>query len=154
MIVMMNKLIYQGRLTEGPVLNYTRNKNTPVVNFTLASDSKLKNEDGERITNFQRFTAYNERAEHIAKYYQKGQLMLVEASLEENYYLDKNHKKCKEVYGLVNEVHFCDRNKKEEESVTESNFFEPPKPDNPDEAVLTEEINNFSDDISNYDDFI
>ena len=80
--------------------------------------------------------------------------MLVEASLEENYYLDKNHKKCKEVYGLINEVHFCDRNKKEEESVTESNSFEPPKPDNTDEVVLTEEVNNFSDDISNYDDFI
>ena len=150
---MLNRLLYQGRLVADPELRFTNKSTTPVVNFTLASDSVLKNEDGERKTNFQDFTAFNKKAEFIAEYFKKGQKMIVEASLEEYFYLDKNDKKCKKVYGLVGEVHFCD--KKDSEAVQKENedySFEPPV--SSDEVEELADVTVTEEDITDYDDFI
>jgi len=42
----MNKFMVTGRLTADPELRFTQDGTTPVVNFTLANNWCVRNEDG------------------------------------------------------------------------------------------------------------
>lgn len=104
---MLNKLIYQGRLTKEPELRHTSKTNTAILLFTLACLSDRKNKDGEQQTNFQQFKAIGATAEFIAKYFKKGYMMLVDASLETETYKDKDGNNRYSTYGWARHVHFC-----------------------------------------------
>lgn len=81
----MNNGIYTGRFTKDPELK-TTTKGTQYVKFDLAVKSGLKDENGEYKTIFIPFVAWQKRAETIASYCKKGDMLLVTGSLESRQY--------------------------------------------------------------------
>lgn len=73
----MNKVQLMGRLTKDPELKATA-QGKSYVNITVACDNG-KDKDGNKLTNFIPCSAWDKRAETIAKYFTKGQKILVSA---------------------------------------------------------------------------
>lgn len=66
----INKLTATGRLTADPVLSSVGDSNS--ASFTLASDTRAKDGNGEYITNFYRCTVWRRLAEIAVQYLHKG----------------------------------------------------------------------------------
>lgn len=102
---MLNNVQLMGRLTADPELftgeNYT------VCRFTLAVARDYKNENDEYDTDFFHIVAWNKRANFIAKYFQKGQLMILVGKLRTRGYTDKNGNKRVATEVEVENVYFA-----------------------------------------------
>lgn len=86
----MNKVILVGRLTKDPEFRQTQ---SGIANcrFAIAVDRPFKNDRGEKEADFINCIAWRQTAEFIDKYFAKGQMIVVEGSLHNNNYTDKNH---------------------------------------------------------------
>lgn len=71
----MNKVQLMGRLTRDPELKATSTGKS-YANFTVACDYG-KDKEGKSLTNFIPCSAWDKRAEAIAKYFSKGQRILI-----------------------------------------------------------------------------
>lgn len=85
----LNNCTFHGRLTRDPELRYTQSQK-PVVSFTLAVDRDAAGTDGKKMTDFIDCFAWNALAEHIAKWFIKGQPMIVNGRLESRSYTDSD----------------------------------------------------------------
>jgi single-strand DNA-binding protein len=68
-----------GNLTDDPELRYTQN-GTPVVNFNLAVNQRVKDQDGtwrDGETSFFRVNVWRDQAEHVAESLAKGHRAVV-----------------------------------------------------------------------------
>lgn len=65
----VNKVIILGRLARDPEIAYTQS-GMAVCKFSLATSKKKK--DGQEVTAWHRCTAFDKRAETIARYVEKG----------------------------------------------------------------------------------
>jgi single-strand DNA-binding protein len=99
---MLNKTYLHGRLTAVPEVRMTQS-NIPVCAFTVAV--KRNSSNGE--TDFIPCVAWRERATFIAQNFTKGQEILLEGSINNRSFTDKdgNHRTVNEV--IVNNVEFC-----------------------------------------------
>lgn len=87
----MNKVILSGRLTADPELRQTQS-GVSTCKFTIACDRKFADKaTGERQADFITCIAWRETANFLAKWFQKGKMIVVEGSLRNNNYQDKNH---------------------------------------------------------------
>ena len=82
-----NKIILQGRLTREPELRRTQ-AGLAVTSFTLAVD-RPKGKSGVQATDFIDCVAWDKTAEFAAKYFAKGQLVLVDGALQSRAWQDK-----------------------------------------------------------------
>ena len=73
----INKIYVMGRLTKDPELRELED-GTKVANITLAVDRNYKAKDGNKITDFLRFSLWNKNAENICKLSRKGLLVCLE----------------------------------------------------------------------------
>lgn len=71
---MINKVILTGRITRNLELKQTSNNNLS-LNITLAVERKFKDQNGQKQTDFISCKAFGKRAETIAQYCQKGDLV-------------------------------------------------------------------------------
>lgn len=78
-----NKVIILGHMTKDPDLAYLPSQ-TAVIEFTLATNRKYKNADGQECddTCFIDCRMYGKRAEVISKYCKKGTPLMVEGRLQ------------------------------------------------------------------------
>lgn len=82
-----NSITLVGRLTADPELKeFGGEKESKVVNFTIAVDRPGKDESGEKDTDFFRCFAWNKLAEIIHNYAEKGRLVLASGRLENRSY--------------------------------------------------------------------
>ena len=90
---MLNKIIIMGRLTRDPEIRQFSRDDKPgvVANFTLAVDRDYKNADGERETDFFDIVTWHQKADFVAEYFSKGQLMCVEGRLQRDNWTDKDN---------------------------------------------------------------
>lgn len=79
-----NKVILEGRLTADPELRTTQS-GVEYCNFTMAVDRNFKNGE-ERLADFPTLKAWRGTAGFIAKYFKKGDPILVEGRLETSQY--------------------------------------------------------------------
>lgn len=86
---MLNKWIGMGRLTAKPELKTTPS-GTSVTSFTIAVDRDYKSQNGEKTTDFLNIVAWRQTAEFITKYFDKGNLILIEGSVNARSYKDQN----------------------------------------------------------------
>ncbi len=78
---MYNRIVLVGRLTADPELRYTPS-GVPVANFRLAVDRQMKNQAGEKETDFINIVLWRQQAEFAANYLNKGRLVLIEGRLQ------------------------------------------------------------------------
>ena len=86
----LNKTIFVGNLTANPELIHTP-KGTAVVNASLAVNEFYTAEDGERqqITTFIDVKVWGPSAENFAKLAKKGQEILIDGSIRQDTWEDK-----------------------------------------------------------------
>ena len=102
---MLNITALQGRLSADPELRTTQT-GTPVCSFTLAVQRNIKSGD-EYPTDWIDCVAWKGTAEFICKYFQKGQLMAVNGTLQTRSY-EKDGVKRKITEVLVQNANFCE----------------------------------------------
>ncbi len=84
---MLNKIIIQGRIANPIELKHTRN-DIPVCSFGVAWSEKSKNKEN---TCFFNCVAYNNNAEFISRYFNKGDPIIVIGKLLIRKYTDSNN---------------------------------------------------------------
>lgn len=103
----LNSAVMMGRLTKDPELRYTTS-GTAVLSFTVAVDRTYSRPGEERQTDFIDVVAWSKTAEFIGRYFEKGQKIIVEGSLQTRTYTDKNGNKRKAVELVARQVHFAE----------------------------------------------
>ena len=103
---MLNIVALQGRLVADPELR-TTNSGTPVCSFTLAVQRNMKGSDGEYNTDWVDCVAWKGTAEFICKYFQKGQLVALNGTLQTRSY-EKDGVKRKATQVVVENANFCE----------------------------------------------
>ena len=105
---MLNRVILMGRLTRDPEHKQTQS-GVSVCRFSLAINRQFANkETGERETDFVDCTAWRGTADFLARYFSKGNMILVEGELRNNNYTDNNGVKHYAMNVLVNNASFCE----------------------------------------------
>lgn len=99
---MVNKLIYQGRLTADPELKRTQ---SDVLNmeFTIAWSEKYKEAETKC---FLRCKAWRNTAEFISNYFKKGQEIIIEGRMVTEQWEDGEEKKSRTIC-VIDKAHFC-----------------------------------------------
>ena len=111
---MLNQVIIIGRLVKKPELRVSEG-GVNYIKATLAVQSEFKNKDGDYDTEFLEFTAFGKLAENTAKYCDKGSLLNIVGSLNNNVYKDKNGVNHYQLSIIANKVSFLSRSVKKEE---------------------------------------
>ena len=101
----MNIVIIKGRLVRDPDFKQTQS-GISMCRLTVAVDG-FKDKDGNRQTDFIECTAWRKTAEFIARYFTKGQEIVIEGNLKNNNYEDKDGVKHYSYTVNVNQAHFC-----------------------------------------------
>ena len=104
----MNKFQFMGRLTKDPEVRYTSGNNTQVTTFSLAVNRRFVAQGGERQTDFFNLTAFGKTAEFCAKYFKKGQQVLVEGRIQNRTWDDPNGQKRYATDFIVEDTYFAD----------------------------------------------
>jgi len=104
---MLNNVVLMGRLTADPELRHTPN-DIPVTTFTLAVNRSFAKAGADRATDFIDIVAWRNTAEFVSKYFNKGQLVAVEGSIQTRTYQDKEGKNRKVFEVIANNVHFAE----------------------------------------------
>lgn len=107
---MFNIVVLTGRLVADPELRHTPN-DVAVTSFTIAVDRRYSRNAEERQTDFIDVVAWRSNAEFVCKYFQKGNLIGVQGSLQVRLYQDKEGNKRKAVEVVVDNVQFVESKK-------------------------------------------
>lgn len=86
---MLNVVALLGRLTADPELR-TTTTGVSVATFTVAVDRSYAKQGEERQADFINCVAWRGTGEFISRYFQKGQLIAVDGSIQTRRYQDKN----------------------------------------------------------------
>ena len=98
-----NVTIFQGNIVREPEFAQT-NGPTPILNFTVAHSRKYKQK--EDVT-FMDCVAYGKGAENIAKFFGKGDPILVTGRLLQNNWQDRDGNKRSKIILTVEQFHFA-----------------------------------------------
>lgn len=96
---MYSKTIIVGRIVHTPELKQTPS-GVPVCSFTVAVDRPFKKKDAEKQSDFYDTVAWRGTGEFVARYFSKGNPILVEGHMESRTYTDKNGQK-RRVWELI-----------------------------------------------------
>lgn len=103
---MLNSIILQGRLTKTPELRTTQS-GMSVASFTLASNGYAKGNEKDAV--FLECRAFDKTAENIAKFFDKGNMLIVCGQLKQQEWTDKESgKKRTKLYAVVHKFEFCE----------------------------------------------
>lgn len=135
---MLNKAVLMGRLTADPNASQTPN-GVNVATFTLAV-ARTYNRD---ITDFINIVAWRQTADFVSRYFTKGQLVVVEGSIQTRNYEDKQCNKRIAFEVMAEQVYFA-----ESKGNTDKNNNNIPMPTDMDEPAKG---TSFSIDIDEYE---
>jgi len=98
----INRSIFGGNIGTVLELN-TTDSGREVLNFRVASNERYKNARGDRVerTTWAPLVAWGQTAVNIAKYFKKGDPIVVEARLQENRWTDRDTGKARSRLELV-----------------------------------------------------
>lgn len=100
----MNNVILKGRLVADPILKQTQS-NISVCSFKIAVDKYVK--DGEKQADFIECNAWRATADFIAKYFTKGQEILIRGQLHNKQWTDKDGTKHYTYEVTAENAEFC-----------------------------------------------
>lgn len=117
----MNKTILKGNLTRDVELRYTQS-NIAIARFTIAVSRNIKSKDGKYESDFINCIAYQNNAEFISKYFEKGSGILVEGHIQTGSY-EKDGKKVYTTDVVVERVEFVDKLEQKIENKTDAEII-------------------------------
>ena len=103
---MLNSLIMQGRLVGDPITRYTQSGNS-VTSFRIACERDFADKSGNRGCDFIDVVAWKGLGEHVAKFFKKGDLILVDGRLQMSTYTDKEGRERTKAELLAEHTNFC-----------------------------------------------
>ena len=89
---MLNSIVIQGRIVHTPELRQTQG-GTSVLGMSVAVQRSRKDQDGNYPTDFFECTFWGKLAENAAKFFHKGDQIIVRGRMESRKYEDKNGNK-------------------------------------------------------------
>lgn len=89
---MINNVVLVGRLTAKPELKFTQ-ANKAVASFTLAVNRPFKNQDGNREADFVNCIIWNQSAENLANWTNKGTLIGITGRIQTRNYENNEGRK-------------------------------------------------------------
>mgnify|MGYP002514683418 CR=1 FL=1 len=107
---MLNLVVIMGRLTSQPELKTTQN-GVSVLPFTVAVNRQY----GEQQTDFIPCVAWRNTAEFITKYFGKGQSIVIQGSLQQRDFEDKQGNKRTAYEVVVSTADFCGKKENADE---------------------------------------
>lgn len=102
---MLNHIVLMGRLTRDPELRHT-GSGISVASFTLAVDRDYKSQNGEKECDFIDIVAWENTAEFVSKYFDKGSMAVVSGRLQIRGWTDKDGNKRRSAEVLASSVYF------------------------------------------------
>ena len=103
----MNVICLMGRLVATPELRHTPQQ-IPVTSFRIAVDRTYQPKGQERQADFFDLVAWRQTAEFICRYFQKGQRMAVNGSLQTRQYTDKEGHQRTAFEIVIDNAFFCE----------------------------------------------
>lgn len=107
---MLNKVLLQARLGNDPELK-TSSNGTSVVTLNVAVKRDFKNKNGENETDWLTVVIWRQTAEMVAKFFKKGDQILIEGSIQTRKFTDKNGNNRTAFEIVANNVHFVESKK-------------------------------------------
>lgn len=104
---MLNIAVLMGRFCSDPELKQTQS-GISVTSFTLACDRSYCKQGQERQTDFIDIVCWRGLADHVCKWFHKGQLCAVQGSIQTRTYTDKEGVKRKAFEIVADQVHFAE----------------------------------------------
>ncbi len=111
---MLNKAILCGRLTKDPELRSSQS-GVSICSFSVAVPRKYKKEGEERQVDFINCVAFRQTADFISRYFNKGNLISIDGSIQTRSWEDNDGKKRYATEVVVNDAGFVE-GKKEQQS--------------------------------------
>lgn len=137
---MLNVVVLTGRLVADPELRHTPN-DIAVTSFTIAVNRRFSRPGEERQTDFIDIVAWRNTAEFICKYFQKGQLIAIEGSIQTGSYQDKDGNKRKTFEIVARDAQFAESKK---DNFGESSFGYGDQSNTENKAQKTETAESYS----------
>lgn len=103
---MLNKAILMGRLAADPEMRQTPN-GVDVATFRIAVNRTYNRE----LTDWIDIVAWRQTAKFVHEYFHKGQMIVVEGSIQTRNYEDKQGNKHKAVEVVAEQVHFGEKSR-------------------------------------------
>jgi single-strand DNA-binding protein len=116
---MLNNTIISGRLTKDPELKHVTEKQTPVLNFTLAVDRDPFDGNSEKKADFIPVVAWNGVARFISDNFGKGGALTVQGRIQSRAWDDPEGKKHYAVELVAEKAYFSGHSKRNDEAVAE-----------------------------------
>lgn len=113
---MLNQTLLVGRIVSKPELNQTETGKN-YASITIAVPKSYVNENGEHEANFIDLTAWNERIVRKSDHLLKGDLVLVEASIQTRL-VEKEGKKTKYTDIIVDNIDYLTHSKNQDKTIS------------------------------------
>lgn len=123
---MLNKVSLMGRISKDPEPKVTTS-DISVVSFSLAVESRFKNSQGEKTTDFIDCVAWRNTADFISRYFTKGRMMVVSGYLKTESWLDNSGKTHKATKVIVEEAYFGDSKREDSAQATQRSYAPAPE---------------------------
>ena len=104
---MLNRIVLVGRLTRDPELRRTSTE-TPVAQFTLAIDDRIKDANGNSSTTFITVVVWNSQADNVAKFCRKGSLVGVDGRIRQRSFERRDGTKGSVIEVVADSVQFLE----------------------------------------------
>lgn len=117
----LNRITIMGRLTRDPELRRTPN-GVAVTSITLAVDRDIKEQNGERQTDFIDVVAWRGTAEFVAKHFSKGRMAVADGRLQIREWTDKDGNKRRTAEVKAENIYFGDSKRDTEESSAPASY--------------------------------
>lgn len=110
---MLNNIVLQGRLCKDVELRKLPSGKS-VASASIACDRDFTKEGGEKETDFIDIVAFGSTADHIARWFTKGKMIIVSGRLQIRTWTDKDGNKRRNAEVVADSVYFGDSKKSEQ----------------------------------------
>lgn len=120
---MLNVVCLMGRICADLELRHTPN-GVSVTSFTIAVDRSYVKAGTERQTDFIDVVCWRGVADHVCKWFKKGQLIAVQGSIQTRSYTDKEGTKRKAFEIVADNVHFAEPKRDSNSQQSNNNTYQ------------------------------
>lgn len=146
---MLNTVHLMGRLTHTP--EFRQKDDYKLCTFSIAVQRDFKNADGEQDTDFFRIIAWGSLADFIAKYFDKGQPIVIEGALRNRTYTDKNNIKRYVTEIVASKAYFAGGNAADSKNTETTNGAVNPEAESENGLSNSEAYKELCDELNNDD---